>query len=151
MRLNVPYLCIRSVAVGLLIASLSLAACSSPSSPTPTAVPAATPNPKAEAGSLTIETTRNIIYANVDEMQTELDIYAPSEPGNWPVVVVAHGIGETRGTLSDFAEAIASHGAVVYNIDVIHNFPWSKSIELAMILAGSPWLATQPALPLGQW
>jgi len=123
MRLNFLYHCIRSGAGGLLIASLLLAACSSSETPTPTAAPAATPNPKAEAGSLTIETTKNIIYANVDDLQTELDVYVPSEPGPWPVVVVAHGSGESRSTFADLAEEIASHGAVVYNIDYTLTLP----------------------------
>lgn len=124
-----------------LIAMWLVVGCSSSLSPTPTMAsatsttthePPATPtpsSPEAETASFTIETTRNIVYANVDELPTELDVYAPSEPGPWPVVVVAHGSKKNRSDFTHLAEAIASEGAVVYNIDVIHDFPLSKSIE----------------------
>jgi acetyl esterase/lipase len=129
MRLKVLYHCIRSGAGGLLVASLLLAACSSPSSPTPTAAPAATPSPTAEAATLTTEITKNIHYADVDERGTNLDVYAPSDPGTWPVVIVVHGGGQVRSSFAPLAEAIASQGAVVYNIDTMFTFPWSSIIE----------------------
>ena len=129
MRLNVPYRSIRSAAACLLIASSLLAACSSSRTPTPTAAPAATQNPKAEAGSFPIETTKNIIYANVDELPTELDVYAPSDPGPWPLVVVVHGGSQDRSYFVELTEAIASQGAVVYNIDVEFTIPQLPAIK----------------------
>jgi len=84
----------------------------------PTPSPEATPSSTSEAATLTIEITKQIVYANVDEVGTLLDVYAPSQPGPWPVVVVVHGV-QSRMHLTPLSEAIASQGAVVYNIDVM--------------------------------
>ena len=85
----------------------------------PTPKPEATLSSTAEAATLTTEITIQIVYANVDEVGTGLDVYAPSQPGPWPVVVVVHGIGQTRSGLWPLSKAIASQGAVVYNIDAM--------------------------------
>lgn len=65
-------------------------------------------------GSLTPAVTENVAYT-VDQ---ELDVYATSEPGPWPVVVVVHGYGGNRQTYGNFARELVSHGAVVFTIDV---------------------------------
>jgi len=88
--------------------------------PTPEAIPSSTP----EAATLTIETTRQIVYADVVEGSTRLDVYAPSQPGPWPVVVVVHGAGQSLGHFKPLASAIASQGAVVYNIDAKYALPF---------------------------
>jgi acetyl esterase/lipase len=56
-----------------------------------------------------------------------LDVHAPSEPGPWPVVVVVHGLFKNRSSLEPLSEAIASQGAVVYNIDVGYGVPDNTS------------------------
>ena len=88
---------------------------------TPTAVamptPEAPPSPTSEptAATLTIEVTEDVAYTSA---QT-LDIYAPSEPGPWPVVVILHGMGAGFGNprlgYTPLAEAIAEQGALVFN------------------------------------
>ena len=85
----------------------------------PTPTPETAPSPTAEAVTLTTEITRQIVYANVDEVGTLLDVYTPSQPGPWPVVVVVHGANIGRVSFGPLSEAIASQGAVVYNIDVM--------------------------------
>jgi dienelactone hydrolase len=80
-----------------------------------------TPSPEPSAN-LATEATTDIVYAEVDEKPTSpLDVYAPSQSRSWPVVVVVHGIGMNRRDLRSFAKTIASQGAVVYNIDVMHS------------------------------
>jgi acetyl esterase/lipase len=73
--------------------------------------------------------TRDIIYANVGEWDANLDVYVPSDPGPWPVVVVAHGAGQRRRNFAPLAEAIASQGAVVFNIEVQFTVPFLTGIE----------------------
>ena len=46
----------------------------------------------------------------------ELDVYAPREPGPWPIVVILHGMGDSRSDFSPLAKAIAPRGAVVFNV-----------------------------------
>ena len=109
--------------------SLSTTPTAAPATPAAKPVPAATPSPTAEAATLTTEITSNIHYADVDERGTNLDVYAPSDPGTWPVVIVVHGGGQVRSSFAPIAEAIASQGAVVYNIDTLFTFPWRSIIE----------------------
>jgi acetyl esterase/lipase len=142
MHLNFPYHIIHSGTACQLITFFFLASCSSSDSPssteepaapaTATPAPAATSSPTAEVAtpSPTAEsTTRNVHYADVDDRGNELDVYAPSEPGPWPVVVTVHGGGQSRRDMTLIAEAISSQGAVVYNIDVKFIFPELISIE----------------------
>lgn len=100
-------------------------ATATPVGPTSTATPSPAPTPgsPAESPTLTTEVSSRILYAKVNGMPTTLDVYAPGEPGPWPVVLVAHGSAQNRQTFSHLAEAIASQGAVVYNLDVNFTFP----------------------------
>lgn len=59
----------------------------------------------------------------------QLDVYAPAEPGRWPVVVVVHGLGQARSAFAPLAEAIAAEGAVVYNISTVFSVPPIDGIE----------------------
>jgi acetyl esterase/lipase len=43
-----------------------------------------------------------------------LDVFSPVNPGNWPVVIVLHGGGVTKASVSDLAKATAGLGAVVF-------------------------------------
>jgi acetyl esterase/lipase len=58
----------------------------------------------------------------------ELDVYAPSEPGPWPVVVLAHGLPESKESYTDLSRALAEQGAVVFTV----NWP----VSLPNIAAG---------------
>ncbi len=46
----------------------------------------------------------------------QLDVYAPREPGLWPIVVILHGLGDSRSDWSPLAKAIAPRGVVVFNV-----------------------------------
>lgn len=51
--------------------------------------------------------------------RTELaaDIYAPTIPWTWPVVVFAHGLGGEKAQFEELGRAIAERGVVVFVID----------------------------------
>lgn len=91
--------------------------------------PAAISSPTAAASEHKIEKTSDIHYATVDEKRTELDVYAPSESGPWPVMIIVHGVAQSRVVFSDLSEAVASEGAVVYNIDAKFEVPFITSIQ----------------------
>ena len=46
----------------------------------------------------TSQATRSITYTV--ESGKRLDVYSPSEPGAWPVVIVVHGWGQSKGGLA---------------------------------------------------
>ena len=48
--------------------------------------------------------------------ERNLDVYAPSTPGNWPVVVLFNGT--SKEAYAQLSSAIAAHGAVVFNPDI---------------------------------
>ena len=116
---------------GLLGASWLIVACSTSASPSSPVAPAATSTPIPLPGSigLDVEIARSIAYANVGEVETKLDVYAPSEPGPWPVVIVAPGVNQSRSAVEDLSKTIASEGAVVYNIDVRFTVPFITGIQ----------------------
>lgn len=58
---------------------------------------------------LPIEVDEDIPYME----NRALDIFAPEEVGSWPIVVVLHGSGVNRKSLSELSAAIASNGAIV--------------------------------------
>ena len=45
-----------------------------------------------------------------------VDVYAPTEPGSWPVVVIIPGAFQNKAAYGFLARAIAEDGAVVYNV-----------------------------------
>jgi acetyl esterase/lipase len=87
-----------------------------------TARPTATPTPATEV-------TRSVAYTNVDDEPKKLDVHVPSQSGPWPVVVVVHRFHLSRFNPEPLARAIASQGAVVFNIDVALSVPVLPTIE----------------------
>jgi acetyl esterase/lipase len=59
----------------------------------------------------------------------KLDVYTPGGQGPWPVVVVVHGFAQGKFSFAPLAEAIASEGAVVFNIGVETSFPFRTAID----------------------
>jgi predicted esterase len=108
--------------IGLTSLLLLLAACgTSPAAPTSTPLPP-TPTPTAtrSATPLPITVTRDVVYMKPLQpavVQQRLDVYAPGEPGAWPVVVFAHGLGEDKEDRAELSHAIAGQGAVVFTLD----------------------------------
>jgi predicted esterase len=101
----------RRKAVSLVLISLILVACGAPS-PTPEA-PTPTPAPN-------VEFFPDLVY--VEPLQEgvkprELDVYKPLQPGEWPVVVLIHGLGGTKEGYVKESTAIAERGAVVFAAD----------------------------------
>lgn len=90
-------------------------------------MPKLTPTP--ESAILISQVENGIFYANVDGLATKLDVYTPSEGGSWPVVILAHGMDQSRSRFEPLAKAIASEGAMVYNIDVAFSFPFITGVE----------------------
>lgn len=81
--------------------------------------------PEATAGSsvvatpLEVEVTRDVRYHDDIEGLHEpiLDVYAPTEAGSWPLVVMLHGGAGTRqdkSAMEPMAQQVASEGAVVF-------------------------------------
>ncbi|MDH3397907.1 MAG: hypothetical protein OEM94_04230 [Acidimicrobiia bacterium] len=78
-----------------------------------------------------VEVTRDVAYRQLDEPAGEsdlrtpgaattgqLDVWAPTSAGPWPVLVVLHGqVPNSRSGYDALAERIAAGGAVVYNVD----------------------------------
>jgi acetyl esterase/lipase len=54
-----------------------------------------------------------------------LDVYAPKEPGSWPVVIMLHGFSMRKAWLEDWATQVAQRGAVVYVPDWGHFISFS--------------------------
>ena len=56
-----------------------------------------------------------------------LDVYAPSEPGPWPVVVITPGAFQNKAAYAFLARAIAEEGAVVFNAGVSMAEPFPEA------------------------
>jgi len=71
-----------------------LAACGKPRLPsTPTSIPP-TATATESAITLPVDISKDVVYTKPlqpDVSEQKLDVYAPAEPGAWPVVVFAHG------------------------------------------------------------
>ena len=94
----------------------------------PTTAPAAeAPAPAGVTQALTIESSKNIAFTPNQGIPL-LDVYAPGEPGPWPVVVVIpSALG--REAMASVSKAIAAEGAVVYDATVLVDVPFSQAIE----------------------
>jgi len=89
--------------------------------------PAATPMPPTSTSihtpvlPLSVTVTKDLVYAKglqLDEqVEWKLDQYAPTEPGDWPVVVFLPATGLPGEGEATFPRAIAEQGAIVLNIE----------------------------------
>jgi acetyl esterase/lipase len=111
---------------------------SAPTDP-PTPTPTATPT---EPTDHDLDVWRTIPYATAGDCgeritvcQQFVDVYAPADDdGPYPVVVMAHGRPRTPADMAELAKAVASHGAVVFNIDYRGVRPvvqkgWPEAVE----------------------
>jgi acetyl esterase/lipase len=70
---------------------------------------------------LSVTVTKDLLYAKgLDPdapVEWKLDLYAPTEPGEWPVVVFLHGANEAKEGWTVLPQAIAEQGAMVFVIE----------------------------------
>ncbi len=115
----------RSDAAPRLLASVAvlvlLGGCGTGAGPTP-GMATASPSSPTLAPTAAVVVTANVAYesANAVLVPGELDVYAPTAPGTWPVVVMFHGApgGDPRIDRSGMAEkarAVSELGFVVFN------------------------------------
>jgi acetyl esterase/lipase len=82
-----------------------------PISIAPTRVGAPTPVPTIDPGPYEVQIFPGIRYTS----KAQLDIFAPTEPGDWPVVIAFNeSLGSPRESLDELARSVASYGAVVF-------------------------------------
>jgi hypothetical protein len=104
----------------LLLVAITAVGCAGGGAPAPTAVGATPTVPfAAPTPSYTVEVTRDIEYLTLLETGApvqKLDVYAPTEPGLWPVVVVMHAFFQSKenSAYTSFAEDLAGRGVVVF-------------------------------------
>ncbi len=79
-----------------------------------------------------IEVIRDIPYTS----QLNLDVYKPSEPGPWPVVVALHGGGQSKELFNVFSKRIAQLGAVVFTPTWHSSEPQGDPLTKEIIIAG---------------
>lgn len=122
----------------VVIAIALLAACGAPATaptatpipptatpvlPTATAVPPTdTPTPETPAEvSLPVEVTEGLVFAKdtvvKKPLDRKLDLYAPADSGDWPILLFLPGSGHPRSAQSRLAQAIAERGVMVFVID----------------------------------
>lgn len=85
-----------------------IVATDAPMPATATQEPAVSPTPE----ELEVDVVRDIEYLG----SRRLDVWAPISGNEWPVVVLFHGGGATKGDVQNLAQAVSEHGAVVYNV-----------------------------------
>jgi dienelactone hydrolase len=99
--------------IGLISIVWIVISCSKPE-PTPEiSTPTATPN---------VDIFYDVSYVEPFQANDDgykLDIYKPLQSGNWPVIVLLHGLPGTKEGFKHEAPALAEHGMVV----VVPNFP----------------------------
>ena len=91
------------------------------------------PSDPGEPGTTTtvaaLQVTRSLDYT-VDGW-SKLDVFAPTESGPWPVVVLIPGAFQHKSAYEFLAEEIASEGAVVFNVDVRTENPFPAIEKVA--------------------
>jgi acetyl esterase/lipase len=85
--------------------------------------------PSSETPTPAIEIIESMVYADVNNQKTRLDIYAPMEEGPLPIAVIVHGLAQSRQRFHPLAQSVSRQGFVVYNINAVHDTPWSNSIH----------------------
>jgi acetyl esterase/lipase len=134
---------------GLILVIVSLVGCSGAQAvPTAKSVPASaipTPAPSPVTATAiptnepTVKVTKDIAYTTplqpgtIPEVPSinqvgygvvqKLDVYAPADSGPWPVVVLAHGIIESKESYADLSQALAEQGVVVFTVNLPMSLP----------------------------
>ena len=71
--------------------------------------------------------TQGLIYAigswGDRPVEWEADLHEPTEPGNWPALVLLPGQGQGTNSMYNIAEEIAAHGVAVLVIDYADRSP----------------------------
>jgi acetyl esterase/lipase len=123
----------RGLFVVVVVLVLTAACSTSNAGGSTTATAAATTTTAAAAAAATtttadaLQVTRSLSYT-VDG-STQLDVFAPSEPGPWPVVIIIPGAFQSRSAYEFLAKAIADEGAVVFNVGVAMRDPFPEATE----------------------
>lgn len=73
-----------------------------------------------------LQTAESVAYSTTSAKT--LDVYSPVDQGSWPVVIVVHGVSQGKRSFAPLAEAIASRGAVVFNVDATMSAPFDGAI-----------------------
>jgi acetyl esterase/lipase len=64
-----------------------------------------------------LQEMRTLPYTSPASVLRMMEVVTPDQDGSWPVVIVAHGFGQKRRYVRDWATGIAARGAVTYNVD----------------------------------
>jgi len=110
----------KKVFLVLTVVLVTVLGCAPGAAPTATEVaPTSTSTFVQPTPSYTVEVTKDVEYVKLlqpDAPVQEIDVYAPTEPGPWPVVVVMHAWFQSKDTTaySSFAEELAGRGVVVF-------------------------------------
>jgi dienelactone hydrolase len=120
--------------LSLILAMVLTALAGCTSQPASTATPTSTPEPAVTAPALshTVQVTKDVEYTRPlqpDVHVQKLDVFAPEQPGPWPVVIFVPGYGANKDTMADvlYAKEIAGRGAVVF----LPNWRGSMALESA--------------------
>ncbi len=104
----------------LLLVAITAVACAGGGAPAPTATEATPTVPfVAPTPTYALEVTKDIEYLTLlqpDAPVEMLDVYAPTEPGPWPVVVLMHAWFQSKdnSAYTSFGEELAGRGLVVF-------------------------------------
>ena len=106
----------------LAVVLITVLGCAPGAAPTPTPVaPISTPTSTfvQPTPAYTVEVTKDVEYVTLlepDAPVQKLDVYAPTEPGPWPVVVVHHGWYQSKDNpmYPSLGEELAGRGVVVF-------------------------------------
>jgi acetyl esterase/lipase len=86
-----------------------------PALPPTQALPSPEPSPTATVEAVVPEAMEVVVTSNLDYARdVQLDVYSPVVPGEWPVVLLLHGGGLSKASVSGLARAIAGQGVVVF-------------------------------------
>jgi acetyl esterase/lipase len=64
-----------------------------------------------------LQEMRTLSYSSPASVLRTMEVAVPDQGGSWPVVIVAHGGGQKRRAVRDWATGIAARGAMAYNVD----------------------------------
>lgn len=113
-----------------------------PPSPTPTftpapalpptqAFPSPEPSPTATVDAVLPEAMEVVVDANLNyARELDLDVYRPAGQGEWPVVLLLHGGGLSKASVSGLARAISGQGVVVFAPTYSSSPPSPQAITL---------------------